>query len=368
MSGNRGGRVRSTTLGSSCGRNDSTDRVSETPPETPPTGSSHEMPRTNHMVMTGSDAASSDHEKIASTCTTIFKRIENPTGFSWKLTPDNIKAKYFDEFRKYFAWPPEWETEVYQVWEAKARVRYSGWLNDMKKKRNNGKPPWINLETWNGLCSYWDTPEVIDRSTKARQNRMSEPDGPGTGISKHRGGSRPVRRLVEDMATQKGISHTQCVYETFRSIHVKKDGTYLTPKDAKIDDRVNDLVAQEGEGADINKIFMRVSKEMQKVKRPRVYGMGSMGSSFISDGSSGSGSTASQFMSHEQCDSRIGSLEEQARQDRERILRYEAQIEEDRKQREELHAQVLATQQMMKEFMTTQVSRRPNDHSDSPSS
>ncbi|KAH6805024.1 hypothetical protein C2S51_029855 [Perilla frutescens var. frutescens] len=184
-----------------------------------------------------------DHEKIVSTCKTIFKRIENPTGFSWKLTPDNIKAKYFDEFRKYFAWPPKWETEVYQVWEAKACVRYFGWLNDMKKKRNNGKPLWINLETWNGLCSYWDTPEVIDRSTKARQNRMSEPDGPGTGISKHRSGSRPIRRLVEEMATEKGISHTQCVYETFHSIHVKKDRTYLTPKDAKIDDRVNDLVS-----------------------------------------------------------------------------------------------------------------------------
>ncbi|KAL6547497.1 hypothetical protein OROMI_023218 [Orobanche minor] len=63
---------------------------------------------------------------------------------------------------------------------------------------------------------------------------MSEPDGPGFGISKHRGGSKLVEILAQEMAANEGIPAEKCIYLSFKSIHTKKDGTFLTRKAGKI--------------------------------------------------------------------------------------------------------------------------------------
>ncbi|KAL6558056.1 hypothetical protein OROMI_018406 [Orobanche minor] len=36
---------------------------------------------------------------MSSVITQSFKRIANPTGFSWKLTSQLVKLQFFDEFR-----------------------------------------------------------------------------------------------------------------------------------------------------------------------------------------------------------------------------------------------------------------------------
>lgn len=48
----------------------------------------------------------------------------------------------------------------------------------------------MSNEIWEKWLKHWDLPEVQLKSEKARQNRMSEPAGEGSGPSCHTGGSR----------------------------------------------------------------------------------------------------------------------------------------------------------------------------------
>ncbi|KAL6566824.1 hypothetical protein OROMI_015228 [Orobanche minor] len=99
--------------------------------------------------------------------------------------------------RKRFLWPPSWEDDVYCMWESRARNYYRDYIHDMKVLRTAcdlGRPEYCFEEMWTGLCDYWDSSEATI------MNRMSEPGGSGSGISKHRGGSKSGEILTQEMA------------------------------------------------------------------------------------------------------------------------------------------------------------------------
>ncbi|XP_057770792.1 uncharacterized protein LOC130990587 [Salvia miltiorrhiza] len=118
-------------------------------------------------------------------------------GNTWRLTPPTVKESYFQELKKEFTWSPEDEPEVRAMWEHKASKRYSDMMSDYKRKlrasidagREMDRPLWMSAEFWTGLQAYWDQEPIQAVSQRARANRMFEPDGPGTGISRHVGGS-----------------------------------------------------------------------------------------------------------------------------------------------------------------------------------
>ncbi|KAL6588136.1 hypothetical protein OROMI_001114 [Orobanche minor] len=106
------------------------------------------------------------HQQFSRVIRQSFKRIANSTGFSWKLTLQPAKLQFFDEVWKRFSWPPSWENDVYRMWESRARIRYRDYIHDMKVLRTAGdlgRPDYCSDEMW------------------------TKPDGPGSGISKHRG-------------------------------------------------------------------------------------------------------------------------------------------------------------------------------------
>ncbi|KAL6587677.1 hypothetical protein OROMI_000655 [Orobanche minor] len=91
------------------------------------------------------------HQRMSSAITQSFKRIANPTGFSWKLTLQPVKLQYFDEFRKRFSWPPSWEDDVYRMWESRAHIHYRDYIHDMKVLRTDGdleRPNYYSKEMW----------------------------------------------------------------------------------------------------------------------------------------------------------------------------------------------------------------------------
>ncbi|KAL6553714.1 hypothetical protein OROGR_007556 [Orobanche gracilis] len=141
------------------------------------------------------------HQRMSSVITQSFKRIANPTGFSWKLTLHPVKLQFFDELRR-FSWPPSWEDDVYRMWESRACIRYRDYIHDMKALRTAsdlGSNHYCSKEMWMGLCDYRDSPEAQRMSEAARMNRMLEPDGLGSGISKHRGESKSAEILAQEM-------------------------------------------------------------------------------------------------------------------------------------------------------------------------
>ena len=89
------------------------------------------------------------------------------------------------------------------MWEQKASKRYSDMMSEykrkLKKKTEKGQtmdiPLGISSVFWAGLQAYWAREDVVEVSQRARANRMSEPDGPGTRINMHVGGSQSTRNL-----------------------------------------------------------------------------------------------------------------------------------------------------------------------------
>nr|GLL40098.1 uncharacterized protein LOC109179592 [Ipomoea trifida] len=83
------------------------------------------------------------------------------------------------------------EAQIRKAFLAQASLRYADMLSKFKNKRTStGRPACVAEETWAIWEAYWDRPDVKAKSEQQRKNRMSEVEGPGTGCSKHTGGSR----------------------------------------------------------------------------------------------------------------------------------------------------------------------------------
>ncbi|KAL6546823.1 hypothetical protein OROMI_022544 [Orobanche minor] len=180
---------------------------------------------------------------------------------------------------------------------------------------------------------------------------MSEPDGPGSGISKHRGGSKSVEILAQEMAAKEGIPAEKCIYSSFKSIHTKTDGTFLTQKAGKINAQVMEIAAERGQDADLSEIYLDVmGRRLDKKKR--MFGTGTLGLSLLSDGSSGSNVDITHLHS-QQCDERYSQIQRELDLERERRQRPE-EMQAKWQSRQRLEEQIQATHQMMHEFLRQQ--------------
>ncbi|KAH6781995.1 hypothetical protein C2S52_001195 [Perilla frutescens var. hirtella] len=69
-------------------------------------------------------------------------------------------------------------------------MRYKDMVYTFKKQRREDRLVCISHDAWESWLAYWDSPEVTKKVEISSKNRMSKPDGPGTGIVKHKGESR----------------------------------------------------------------------------------------------------------------------------------------------------------------------------------
>ncbi|KAL6562865.1 hypothetical protein OROHE_005452 [Orobanche hederae] len=228
-----------------------------------------------------------------------------------------------------FSWPPSWEDDVYRLWESRARIRYRDYVHDMKVLRTDGdlgRPYYCSEDMWMGLCHYWDSPEAQRRSEAARASRMSEPDGPDSGISKHRGGSKSVEILDQEMAAKEGI-----------------------PAEKRRSWR---LLQNEDMMQNLSEIYLDgMGRRLDKKKR--MFGTGTLGLSLLSDGSSGSNADSTHLHS-QQYDERYSQIQRELDLERERRQRLEEEMQAERESRQRLEEQVHATHQMIQEFMRQQ--------------
>ncbi|KAL6586159.1 hypothetical protein OROMI_002803 [Orobanche minor] len=159
-------------------------------------------------------------------------------------------------------------------------------------------------------------------------SRMSEPDGPGSGISKHRGGSKSVEILAQEM----------------REFQLKSAG--------KINAQVMEIAAERGPDADLSEIYLDVMGRHLDNKK-RMFGTGTLGLSLLSDGSSGSNADTTHLHS-QQCDERYSQIQRELDLERERRQRLQEEMQAERESRQRLEEQVQATHQMMQEFLRHQ--------------
>ncbi|KAK9158450.1 hypothetical protein Scep_005024 [Stephania cephalantha] len=100
-------------------------------------------------------------------------------------------------FLPYFRWDPSINEAILKAaYDAKACVRYGTLMHELRAL--GVMLNFVTDEAWNKYRDYWASADFRASSEKASHNRKSEKCGPGTGPSKHTGGT-PFFRTYEDI-------------------------------------------------------------------------------------------------------------------------------------------------------------------------
>nr|GMC69075.1 uncharacterized protein LOC109146588 [Ipomoea batatas] len=127
---------------------------------------------------------------------------------------------------------------------------------------------------------------------------MSEVAGPGTGCSRHTGGSRSAIEHYHKLRDE--LQKEPKLFECFEHMHKKKNGAFVDERSKKIAEEIqarHDAATQEVEGStkppviNMSQLYVDV---VGGVKKQRIYGLGTKASSFINSNSCSSSAT-SQF-------------------------------------------------------------------------
>ncbi|KAL6588135.1 hypothetical protein OROMI_001113 [Orobanche minor] len=89
------------------------------------------------------------------------------------------------------------------------------------------------------------------------------------------------------MAAKEEIPAEKFIYSSFKSIHTKKYGTFLTQKAGKINVQVMKIAAERGHDADLSEIYLDIMGRCLD-KKKRMFDTDTLGLSLLRDGSSGS--------------------------------------------------------------------------------
>ena len=98
--------------------------------------------------------------------------------------------KYF-VLQKRYTWDPMDEGAIKNCWWQNFKAQYTKHMYTWRNSKD-GKPKCVHQEIWDSWQQHWNTPEWKERAQKAKQNRLSETGGPGTGPTKHTCGSRSM--------------------------------------------------------------------------------------------------------------------------------------------------------------------------------
>uniref|UniRef100_A0A7C9EQG9 Uncharacterized protein n=1 Tax=Opuntia streptacantha TaxID=393608 RepID=A0A7C9EQG9_OPUST len=141
---------------------------------------------------------------------------------TWKKVPTNVRDQWFDEFQEWYYWQPEHACQIRLNFEARGMAR----LKDMfctVRKDLSVKPFWLSSESWDTLKQYWESPEFKKISEQAKINRASDVDGLDPSLhtcgcipmSKHK--RRLEEKIDEEVRPIKLSAHT----------HQRKDKTWV---------------------------------------------------------------------------------------------------------------------------------------------
>ncbi|XP_060202571.1 uncharacterized protein LOC132630977 [Lycium barbarum] len=124
---------------------------------------------------------------ISKSITETFKERQDATGYSWKDVSESTRKFYSHEFVKLYQWNPSETTVIEHTWGKVASTLYSKKFHSWRKCP---RPTFVPEDVWESWKTYWAYDKWLEKSRIATQNRHSETGGPGTGPSKHIGGSK----------------------------------------------------------------------------------------------------------------------------------------------------------------------------------
>ncbi|KAK9092650.1 hypothetical protein Syun_027561 [Stephania yunnanensis] len=98
------------------------------------------------------------------------------------------KDQYWRQWKVFFRWDDAIPEDLIRAaYDRLAGTRYTALMHKLKK--NRVQPVYVTDEAWRRYLEYWESEDFLARSRQATTNRNTEVEGPGTGPSKHGGGS-----------------------------------------------------------------------------------------------------------------------------------------------------------------------------------
>nr|GMD42330.1 uncharacterized protein LOC109146588 [Ipomoea batatas] len=192
--------------------------------------------------------------------------------------------------QKFYKWDASIDRHVRKAFLAQACIRYIDMVSKFKSNRTStGKPACIHEDTWRIWEAYWDRPDVKAKSEQQRKNRMSEVAGPGTGCSRHTGGSRSAIEHYHKLRDE--LQKEPNLFECFEHMHKKKNGAFVDERKKYKHDMMLQRKRWKGQLSMMSQLYVDV---LGGVKKQRIYGLGTKASSFINSNSC-SLSATSQF-------------------------------------------------------------------------
>ncbi|KAH6764007.1 hypothetical protein C2S51_015256 [Perilla frutescens var. frutescens] len=229
----------------------------------------------------------------------------------------------------------------------RAAQRYKDVIHKIKVNSARKRPDFIPASVWPAWIQYWNTDEFKEKSHKVKKNRLSEPDGPGTGISKHKGGSRCAEEHLIAMAKQKGVSHDGVsTWDIFLRLHSGRDGEYTEEKSKRIavswntKSGIEDLIPPDAN--EMSSIYLDV---LGRTEKRRVFGLGNR--SHLYTASSVDSQSTSQVNTNviSNFEDRLQSFETELRECREQLQREREDGREEGRREVVLRLELLLEQQ-----------------------
>ncbi|KAL6581997.1 hypothetical protein OROMI_006011 [Orobanche minor] len=277
-------------------------------------------------------------QETSSEITKIFKQSMSSKGQTWKMVPEDFKEQYFNEFRKVFTWPQESEKLVKETFMRQAGTRYSDMVSTLKKQwlLTKKKPPFITEEDWSTeWLVHWNTPEVKEKSDQASKNQNTDVGG---GCFKHTGGSRPA--IVHMKKLKEQNPHKEPTYfDLQKETHMRKNGTFVDSRSKKICEDYEKKIEEESRKknlttADKNDIYLEI---VGGVKKQRIYGIGSLSETCVSDGRSSASCSFGIGTKEVEC---IRKLENELADEKAKVVELEHKVDQEKIEREKMQEQL----------------------------
>ncbi|XP_039117863.1 uncharacterized protein LOC120253626 [Dioscorea cayenensis subsp. rotundata] len=155
--------------------------------------------------------------------TSIFKERMDENGHCWKNVSKETKDFYWNEFQKHFIWDESISSIIKLAWQRKAAERYRSLMCVFRKGK--GKTLYVSDTAWQKWNEAWNSSDFKAKSLKFSANRLTEAEGPGSGISRHSGGS--ISHICHAEKLRSKLGRDPLPYELFEATHTKKGTSEL---------------------------------------------------------------------------------------------------------------------------------------------
>ncbi|KAH9612705.1 hypothetical protein KSS87_016298, partial [Heliosperma pusillum] len=221
-----------------------------------------------------------NHTKVANVVTPSIKGHYNDLYCSWKEVPNEIRIKWFNNFKMKFTYDKDDEEEMRKNFYQKCQKRLKDMIfrvTDVENLEEQECPKWMPEQAYTRLIARTKDPKWIAKSNICRENKRKHSED-GKIVGTHHLGSISAVEKATRMTNENKKDPT--AVEVFKEVH-SRGGKFATKKDQNLNDEFN-ARKQQLEAAktnfDENELFLDV---VGGRKKGNVYGLGEASDHFF---------------------------------------------------------------------------------------